>query len=109
MSLLYLEVHKIHQFCDLRLKDLHGFLINFHSVRLFVTFHLGENKHDIQRLQPLEDVGSALGWSRPEVGRGLTGRGRLERMRAWPVGRVGSGWDGAPAGWPESSSSRCTA
>lgn len=24
-------------------------------------------------------------------------------------GGVGSGWDGAPAGWPESSSSRCTA
>lgn len=47
----YLEVHKIHQFCDLRLKDLHSFLINFHSIRLLVTFHLGINMDDIKKLQ----------------------------------------------------------
>lgn len=46
----YLEVHKIHQFRDFRLEDLHGFLINFHSIRLLVTFHLGINKYDLKRL-----------------------------------------------------------
>lgn len=95
IALFYLEVHKIHQFRDLRLKDLHGFLINFNSVRLFVTFHLEVNKHDRERLQPRE-CEELLEKGRSEVGYGQWGWGGV--------------WLGpAPVGWPESSFSRCTA
>lgn len=115
IALFYLEVHKIHQFRDLRLKDLHGFLINFNSVRLFVTFHLEVNKHDRERLQPRERE-ELLEKGRSEVGCGVTGQESLEAMRPGLSG-VGCGqwgWGGvwlgpAPVGWPESSFSRCTA
>lgn len=132
IPLSYLEVHEIHQFCDLRLEDLHGFLVNFHSVRLLITLHLGINRYDNSKASPAGNEGGKAGAA--SAGGSLTSQ--VEFKGGWAVQVGGTAWlswvelikgvacgagarggvawlvwqsSGVPVGWPGSSSSRYTA